>query len=92
VGIELTIGQASLLASGVALAAAIPSGPASLGTYELAALRIGLAIGVAAEPALAIGLLTHALVLVITSAGGLLALARLGVPRRTLGADAAAGD
>lgn len=79
IGVELSIGQASLLASGVALAAAIPSGPASLGTYELAAVRIGQAVGVPAEPSLAIGILTHALILVITSGGGLVALARLGV-------------
>lgn len=78
VGVELTIGQASLLASGVALAAAIPSGPASLGTYELAAVRLGLAVGVAAEPALAIGLLTHALILGITSVGGVMAFVWLG--------------
>jgi hypothetical protein len=89
VGLELTIGQASLLASGVALAAAIPSGPASLGTYELAAVRIGQAVGVAAEPALAIGLLTHVLVLAITSVGGLVALARLGVPQPSFGVDTA---
>jgi glycosyltransferase 2 family protein len=79
VGVELSIGQASLLASGVALAAAIPSGPASLGTFELAAVRIGLAVGVADAPALAIALVIHALILAITSIGGIVALARLGV-------------
>jgi hypothetical protein len=79
IGVQLSIGQASLLASGVALAAAIPSGPASLGTYELAAVRIGQAVGVPAEPALAIGILTHVLILLITSGGGVIALARLGV-------------
>lgn len=79
IGVELSIGQASLLASGVALAAAIPSGPASLGTFELAAVRIGVAVGAAAEPALAIGILVHVLILLITSGGGLIALARLGL-------------
>lgn len=78
IGVQLTIGQASLLASGVALAAAIPSGPASLGTYELAATRLGQAVGVPGEAALAIGLLTHLLILGITGGGGLLALARVG--------------
>jgi uncharacterized protein (TIRG00374 family) len=92
IGVELTIGQASLLASGVALAAAIPSGPGSLGTYELAAWRIGLAVGVPGEAALAIGLLTHVLVLAITTLGGLAAVARLGVARTPSEADAAAGD
>jgi uncharacterized membrane protein YbhN (UPF0104 family) len=78
VGVELTIGQASLLAAGVALAAAIPSGPASLGTFELAGVRIAQAFGVAAEPAFAIALLVHATILVITSIGGVIALVRLG--------------
>ena len=46
IGIQLTIGQAALLASGVALATAIPAGPANLGTFELAAVQIGKAVGV----------------------------------------------
>jgi uncharacterized protein (TIRG00374 family) len=83
VGVELTIGQASLLASGVALASAIPAGPASLGTFELAALRIGQALGVASASAFAIGLLVHAAILVVTSTGGVVALVRLGWRRPT---------
>jgi glycosyltransferase 2 family protein len=82
VGIELTIGQASLLAAGVALAAAIPSGPASLGTFELAGVRIAQAFGIAAEPAFAIALLVHATILVITSVGGIVALLHLGWRRQ----------
>lgn len=78
VGVQLTIGQASLLASGVALAAAIPSGPASLGTFELAAVRIAQVLGVAAEPAFAMALIVHAAILLITSTGGVIALIRLG--------------
>jgi len=91
IGIELTIGQASLLASGVALAAAIPSGPASLGTFEYAAVRIGGALGVPSDSALAIGLLVHAAILVTTTVGGGVALARLGW-RRDLGSAAAGKD
>lgn len=78
VGVELTVGQASLLAAGVALAAAIPSGPAALGTFELAGVRIAQAFGVAAEPAFAIALLVHGAILLITSIGGIVALVRLG--------------
>jgi uncharacterized protein (TIRG00374 family) len=78
IGVELTIGQASLLASGVALATAIPAGPANLGTFEFAALEIGKAVGVPADPAFALALLVHAGILVITSIGGLVALGRLG--------------
>jgi uncharacterized protein (TIRG00374 family) len=85
IGVELSIGQASLLAAGVALAAAIPSGPASLGTYELAAVRLGQAVGVPGEASLAIAILTHALILVITTGGGVLALTRVSVAPPTAG-------
>ena len=78
VGIELTIGQASLLAAGVALVTAIPAGPANLGTFELAAVEIAKAVGVPPHEAFAMALLVHATILVLTSAGGLVALARLG--------------
>ena len=78
IGVELTIGQASLLAAGVALATAIPAGPANLGTFELAAVEIGKAVGVQADAAFALALLVHAGILVITSVGGLVALGRLG--------------
>jgi uncharacterized membrane protein YbhN (UPF0104 family) len=78
VGIELSIGQASLLAAGVALVTAIPAGPANLGTFELAAVEIAKAVGVPQHEAFAIALLVHAAILAITSVGGLVALARLG--------------
>jgi hypothetical protein len=78
IGIQLTIGQAALLASGVALATAIPAGPANLGTFELAAVQIGKAVGVPDTAAFALALLAHAGILVITTTGGLISLARLG--------------
>jgi uncharacterized protein (TIRG00374 family) len=90
IGVQLTIGQASLLASGVALASAIPAGPASLGTFELAAVQIGRALGVASPSAFAIGLLVHAAILVITSAGGIAALVRLGWRREPVATPAGA--
>jgi hypothetical protein len=77
VDVQLTIGQAALLASGVALASAIPAGPASLGTFELAAVEIGKAIGVSSSEAFAIGLIAHVSILVVTSIGGIAALAWL---------------
>jgi hypothetical protein len=78
VGLELRIGEAALLSSGVALASAIPSGPGYLGTYELAAVKIAEALGLAPEPAFAMALLVHASILIVTSVGGVIALARLG--------------
>ncbi len=81
VDVQLTIGQAALLASGVALASAIPAGPASLGTFELAAVEIGKAIGVSSSEAFAIGLIAHVSILVVTSIGGVASLAWLNWPR-----------
>jgi uncharacterized protein (TIRG00374 family) len=78
VGIQLTIGQAALLAAGVALATAIPSGPGYLGTFELAAVKIAEVFGIDSHSAFALALLAHAGILLVTSAGGVIALARLG--------------
>jgi glycosyltransferase 2 family protein len=77
-GLQLSMGQAALLASGVALASAVPAGPSNLGTFELAAQGIGAAVGIDAAEALALGLLVHATIIVATSVGGGIAFARLG--------------
>jgi uncharacterized protein (TIRG00374 family) len=90
VGVELTWGQAALLAAGVSLATAIPAGPGYLGTFELAAVQIAAVFGVGADPAVALAVLVHAVILVLTSLGGAAALVRLGW-RRTPGDAAADG-
>jgi glycosyltransferase 2 family protein len=81
IGVQLTIGQASLMASGIALASAVPAGPASLGTFELAAVALGNAVGLDSSQSFAIGLIAHVAILAITSIGGLIGLAWLGWPR-----------
>ncbi len=73
IGLELTWGQAALLAAGVSLVTAIPAGPGYVGTFELAAVEIAKAVGVAAAPAFALALLVHAAILLVTSAGGVAA-------------------
>ncbi len=78
VGIELTWGQAALLGAGASLATAIPAGPGNVGTFELAAVEIAAVFGVAAEPAFALAILVHAVILVVTSVGGAISLARVG--------------
>ncbi|HEX5824013.1 MAG TPA: lysylphosphatidylglycerol synthase transmembrane domain-containing protein [Candidatus Limnocylindrales bacterium] len=78
IGLELSIGQAALIASGVALASAVPAGPSNLGTFEFAAVEIGKAIGVPADSAFALALIVHATILLVTSIGGGIALVRLG--------------
>lgn len=74
IGVEMTWGQAALLASGTALATAIPAGPGNLGTFELAAIEVAKAIGIAADPAFALALLVHVAILVVTTVGGMAAL------------------
>jgi uncharacterized protein (TIRG00374 family) len=82
IGIELTLAEAALMASGVALAAAVPAGPASLGTFEFAAVAIGKAIGIDDSDAFAMGLIVHVGLLLVTTVGGVISLARLGLPWR----------
>jgi len=87
IGLHLSIGQAALIAAGVALASAVPAGPSNLGTFELAAVEIGKAIGVPPDSAFALALIVHASSLVVTSVGGGVALARIGWVRRGDAAD-----
>jgi hypothetical protein len=77
-GIQLSMAQAALIASGVALASAVPAGPSNLGTFELAAQELGKAVGIEQSSALALGVLVHIGLLIVTSVGGAIAFARLG--------------
>ena len=74
VGVQLTVAQAALLTSGVALVTIVPSGPGYLGTVELTVVGIAGGFGVSAEAALPLGLLAHLLIIVVTSLGGVAAL------------------
>lgn len=74
VGVQLTVAQAALLTSGVALVTIVPSGPGYLGTFELTVVGIAGGFGVSAEAALPLGLLAHLVVIVVTSVGGVAAL------------------
>jgi len=87
IGVELSMGQAALIASGVALASAVPAGPSNLGTFEFAAVEIGKAIGIPAASAFALALIIHATILVVTSIGGGVAVARLGWSRKAMEPD-----
>jgi uncharacterized protein (TIRG00374 family) len=89
-GVELSMAQAALIASGVALVSAVPAGPSNLGTFELAAQELGKAVGIGPAPALALGILIHILILLVTSIGGAIAFAKLGW-KRSGAADPAVG-
>jgi glycosyltransferase 2 family protein len=73
VGVELTVAQGALLSSGVALATIVPSGPGFLGTFELTAVGIMGSFGVDRDSAFAMALLVHAMIIAVTSVGGLIA-------------------
>ena len=73
VGLELTVAQGALLASGVALATIVPSGPGYLGTFELTAVGICSLFGIERDIAFAMALLVHVMILAVTSIGGVIA-------------------
>jgi glycosyltransferase 2 family protein len=74
VGVELTLAQAALLCSGVALVTIVPSGPGYLGTFELTVVGIASGFGIPRDSAFAMGLLVHLMILATTSVGGVVAL------------------
>lgn len=92
VGVPLSLSQAGFVAATVALATAVPSGPAYLGTFELAATTAGVAVGLPAERAFALGLLVHAGIVAVTSIGGTVALAAAWRPGRRLVGTPAGSD
>jgi uncharacterized protein (TIRG00374 family) len=87
VGVQLSVAQAALITSGVALVSIVPSGPGYVGTFELTVVAIADGLGIPRDPAFALGLLVHIVVLLITSVGGVIAM--LALRRRR---DAAAGS
>jgi glycosyltransferase 2 family protein len=74
VGVELSVAQAALLTSGVALVTIIPSGPGYVGTFELTVVEIAAGFGVPRDAAFALGLLVHLMILATTSIGGVIAM------------------
>lgn len=79
VGVELSFLQAALLSSGVALATIVPSAPGYVGTFELTAVEVAALFGVDRNAAFAMALLVHAMILGVTSVGGVIAAVRLNV-------------
>lgn len=76
--IGVALGPLEALLAGVAaiLMTAVPSAPANLGTFELAATFVLTAFGVTAEAALAVAVIAHALVVLPVAVAGLVILAR----------------
>jgi uncharacterized membrane protein YbhN (UPF0104 family) len=69
VGVELSLAGVVAATCFAVLAAAVPLAPGSLGTYEAGMVAVLLAFGVAAEPAFAIAVTTHAMKFLYALAG-----------------------
>ncbi len=87
IGLTLDPAQAILIAGVGVFATMIPAAPGYIGTYELAATATAVALGVDPESALAIAVLTHALVLLPIAGAGAVAL--LAIQRQGLRGPAA---
>ncbi len=79
--ISLDPAGAVVVAALTSLGTAIPSAPAAIGTYELAAVVAGHALGVANAEALALGLVAHAVTTLpfVAAGGAALGLTSLGL-------------
>jgi uncharacterized protein (TIRG00374 family) len=74
----LTPAGACLVMATTVLATAIPSAPAYVGTFELAAVTVAGFLGVPAETALALALLAHAMGTLPAAVGGAISLGAMG--------------
>jgi uncharacterized protein (TIRG00374 family) len=78
-GITFTPAEALLIAAVTVLATAVPSAPAYVGTFELAATALAIALGVPPELALAFAVLVHVTTVVPLAVGGLVSLSTIGL-------------
>jgi uncharacterized protein (TIRG00374 family) len=78
-GIEFTPAQALLIAAITVLATAVPAAPAYVGTFELAATSLAIALGVPPESALAFAVLVHVTTVAPLAIGGLVSLSTIGL-------------
>ena len=86
VGLDIGFDQAFFFAAAVNLATAIPAGPGYVGTFELAALSVSVALGIPAAAGLAMGLIVHVATLAVTTVGGITAMALLHVAPNSMAA------
>lgn len=88
VGVELAYPTAVLVAGFTVLGTAIPSAPGYVGTFELAAVAVGGALGVAAAPALAMAVVAHVMTLMPMAVGGAASLPIVGTSLASAAHDA----
>jgi uncharacterized protein (TIRG00374 family) len=88
VGAPISPPGALLVMAVTVLATAIPAAPAYVGTFELAAVTVAASLGVPADTALAMAVLSHAIGVLPTAIGGSASLAYLGGGLRVLSSSA----
>ena len=73
----------------MALVTIVPSGPGYVGTFELTVVAIADGFGIPRDDGVRAGLLVHAMILLVTSVGGVIAM--LALRRRREAAAGSAG-
>jgi hypothetical protein len=76
---EILLPQALLIAAVTVLATAVPSAPAYVGTFELAATGVAIAMGVPEAEALAFAILVHVTTVIPLAVGGVISLSTIGM-------------
>jgi glycosyltransferase 2 family protein len=89
-GLDLALAGALLIAAIATLGTAIPSAPAHIGTFEVAAVVGATAIGVAPDQALALALLAHAVTILPFAIAGAGTVAWMSISLRSIASEAAA--
>jgi len=88
-GIDLHFGAAVLVAAVAVLGTAIPSAPGYVGTFELAAASVAVALGVPESAALGLALVAHGATVLPPAVGGALSLVGTGASLRQVATEAA---
>jgi uncharacterized protein (TIRG00374 family) len=88
VGLSIPLWQSALIIAAVTLSTAIPSGPASIGTYEFVGMTVMTSMGYPAEASLLCVALVHVVALVPASLLGLVSMWWLGIRVPSLRAQA----
>lgn len=91
-GLDLSSWGALLVAAFTTLGTAIPSAPAHIGTFEVAAVVAATALGMPPEQALALALLAHAITTLPFALAGAVAVTWMSVSLGTVATEAAAAS
>jgi uncharacterized protein (TIRG00374 family) len=92
IGSPVSPAAALLIGAVTVLGTALPSAPGYVGTFDLAAATTAQALGVAAAPALALAVLSHAMTVLPTAGAGAVSMIAMDVRLGRLATDAAGAE